>query len=244
MNSYLMFHLYGPLQSWGLAAPGEERQSADHPTKSGVLGLVASALGLARDADAAQFQLDSDLGYAVRVDASGTRLEDYQTVQAPKQSKLRPATRRDQLSWVSRNDLETLLTRRAYLVDACFSVALWLRGGQTELTRLQTALARPHYTPYLGRRNCPLAWPMCPQRVEAEHLAEAFARFPLHEDLRARLEQTRTGLDAGPQRCYWEGEVGMASHYASHQRDGLVSRQRRSFAERLEFSGSLKQSGG
>lgn len=242
MTDYLLFHLYGPLQAWGEAAPGEVRQTADHPTKSGVLGLLGAALGLDRTADAAHRALDEGLGYAVRVDRGGRRLTDYHTVQAPPKSKVTYHTRRDQLTWVHRNDLETLLSRRDYLLDACFTVALWSRDAGVNLDHLAEALRHPHYGLYLGRRNCPPAWPIFPQRIEAPNLAEAFALLPLHEQLVQLLPQGRSSAGS---TLYWEGkEEGLEPTFTTFRGDRLVSRRRRSFDRRQEHTGALRQPGG
>ena len=48
MNT-LFLRLEGPLQAWGLRARWGERDTADAPTKSGVLGLLGCAMGLRRD---------------------------------------------------------------------------------------------------------------------------------------------------------------------------------------------------
>ncbi len=242
MTDYLLFHLYGPLQAWGEAAPGEVRQTADHPTKSGVLGLVGAALGLARDDDAAHQALDQGLNFAVRVDRLGRRLTDYHTVQAPPKGKLKHQTRRDQLTWTRRSDLETLLSRRDYLLDACFTVALSTTTATIDLQNLANALTRPHYPLYLGRRNCPPAWPLVPQLVQAPGLVEAFAQVPLHEGLAVRLKERQT---RAANTLYWEGdEPDLEPTFTASRGDRLVSRRRRSFDRRKEHTRATQTSGG
>ena len=45
----LLLRLAGPLQSWGMLSHFNERDTARFPTRSGVIGLLAAALGIARD---------------------------------------------------------------------------------------------------------------------------------------------------------------------------------------------------
>ena len=45
----LLLRLAAPLQAWGADSKFETRKTAREPTKSGVIGLLAAALGLRRD---------------------------------------------------------------------------------------------------------------------------------------------------------------------------------------------------
>ena len=45
----LLLRLAAPLQSWGSDSKFETRKTDREPTKSGVVGLLAAALGLRRD---------------------------------------------------------------------------------------------------------------------------------------------------------------------------------------------------
>lgn len=47
-TSYLALLLDAPLQSWGFASRFERRTTALHPTKSGIIGLICAAMGLAK----------------------------------------------------------------------------------------------------------------------------------------------------------------------------------------------------
>jgi CRISPR system Cascade subunit CasD len=51
MANTLFLRLEGPLQSWGERARWDVRDTAPEPTKSGVIGLLACALGLSADED-------------------------------------------------------------------------------------------------------------------------------------------------------------------------------------------------
>ena len=61
----LLLRLAAPLQSWGADSKFETRKTNREPTKSGVIGLLAAALGLRRD-DAAGLARLNGLHFAVR----------------------------------------------------------------------------------------------------------------------------------------------------------------------------------
>ena len=69
----LLLRLAAPLQSWGADSKFETRKTNREPTKSGVIGLLAAALGLRRD-DAAGLARLNGLNFAVRADREGSLL--------------------------------------------------------------------------------------------------------------------------------------------------------------------------
>lgn len=74
--SVLLMQLAGPLQSWGASSRFARRSTEPAPTKSGVIGLLAAALGRARSADLTDL---AALRFGVRVDQRGTPLRDFHT---------------------------------------------------------------------------------------------------------------------------------------------------------------------
>ncbi|MGW4382461.1 type I-E CRISPR-associated protein Cas5/CasD [Kitasatospora sp. NPDC004531] len=177
----LVLRLAAPLQSWGVrAAFNEYRDSADHPTRSGVLGLLACALGHPRGSapgDLAQLDL------AVRVDRPGTPMEDLHTIGGQSRAGVVPSAD-------GGTRPGAVLTRRAYLADAAFTVAL---TGPTALLRtVSDALDHPAYTPFLGRRACPPAAPYN-LGIHPGGPAAVFATAPLDRD--ARPGETTVTVD-------------------------------------------------
>lgn len=65
-----------PMQSWGSRSRFTRRETEAWPTKSGVIGIVAAALGVGRDESLERFD---GLRFGVRVDQPGTIMSDYQT---------------------------------------------------------------------------------------------------------------------------------------------------------------------
>lgn len=181
MAGYLTFQLHGMLSAFGLVAVGEVRPSAPHPTRSAVIGIVAGALGIRRGEEARLRALTDGYGVAVRVDAPGTPLLDYHTVQTPPERKKRVyRTRSDELGGLLGPDEEpyTILSRRGYLCGAAFTACLWARTDPPySLDALAEALRRPVFAPYLGRKCCPPSLPFHPVIGEFPDVEAALAAY-------------------------------------------------------------------
>ncbi|MER7316235.1 type I-E CRISPR-associated protein Cas5/CasD [Streptomyces halstedii] len=144
--SGLLLRLAGPLQSWGeRSAFAPVRETASFPTRSALVGMFAAAEGIARG-DTAGLKKYEQVRLTVRVDRPGTLLEDYHTVGGGFPKERTAAT-----SGGSNKDA-AVITRRQYLSDAVFVVAVTAPDGLAE--QLAAALRRPYWAPYLGRRSC------------------------------------------------------------------------------------------
>ena len=229
-----MFQLYGPMAAWGDVAVGEQRPTASHPSKSAILGLLAAAKGIRRDEETVLRDMTAGYGFGVRVDAPGELLRDYHTAQVPPaKGKAKFFTRRDEL----RNaELNTILSSRDYRTDARYTVAVWLGKSEVPFTlaELADALRSPHLLPYLGRKACPLAVPMCPQVLKADSLKSAFVTAEFPDD--GLLSNIELSAQVG---YYWEAldgdAAGMSASLVYPRRDQSLSRKRWQFAERDEF---------
>lgn len=135
--SALPLVLAGPLQAWGSSSRFTRRNTENAPTKSGVVGLLAAALGRDRSMDLSDL---AALGFGVRVDQPGTRVRDYQTAHHLVTGSSMP------------------LSERYYLADAVFVAAV--EGDPGLVSALYAAVRAPVYLPYLGRRSCPPARPI------------------------------------------------------------------------------------
>lgn len=127
--STLLLRLAAPLQSWGVEGKFDRRDTQRLPTKSGVIGLLAAALGRRRTDSLEDLNA---LIMGVRADQEGEMLRDYHT---------------------ARTDKTTYVTNRYYLADAIFLVGL--QGEDSLLCQLAQALERPMFPLFLGRRSCP-----------------------------------------------------------------------------------------
>lgn len=159
-SNTLYLRLEGPLQAWGDTSKFVIRRSMEAPTKSGVLGLVCCALGLSRQAARKELAELSKLLMGVRIDRPGTRWWDFHTVGAGigilnARGKVKRTA--------STGAYETLITRREYLTDASFLVAL--QGSPDLIENIAGALGSPKWPLYLGRKSCPPSAPIFnPQR--------------------------------------------------------------------------------
>jgi CRISPR system Cascade subunit CasD len=124
-----------PMQSWGIRSRGVIRDTTAEPTKSGVVGLLASALGVPREDDDTIAELAA-LQLAVRVDREGILERDYHTTQNV------PTTQG--------TGHRTVVSERYYLADALFLVVL--EGEPALLQRLNDAVNNPQWPLFFGRR--------------------------------------------------------------------------------------------
>lgn len=174
MKDFLIIKLHGPMQAWGEHTFEGLRPSANFPTRSGVLGLLGACFGIRRnDPDRLQ-QLADSVGIAVRVDERNFRtvkITDYHTVRD---------ARADYIG--KEKPHETIQTWREYLLDAHFSVALWSYAvAAITLDDLEAAIKRPFFTPYLGRRSCPITRPLFESRLQAADALSALRDIAPHK---------------------------------------------------------------
>lgn len=138
--STLLLRLAAPLQAWGADSKYDVRKTQREPTKSGVVGMLASALGQKRDEPLSNL---ASLRFGVRVDREGELLRDFHMVHPNG----------------SQNAKVPYLTTRYYLSDAVFLVGL--EGDESFLKTIEQALKYPAFAPYLGRRSCPPEGRIC-----------------------------------------------------------------------------------
>jgi CRISPR system Cascade subunit CasD len=134
------------MQSWGTDSRFGVRDTRREPSKSGVIGLVAAALGIRRDDDARLARL-APMRLGVRVDHVGTVGRDYQTAGGGEV----PGRKHYGVIKASGSKGETVLSTRYYLADAEFLVGLGSGDGAL-LREIDLALEAPVWPPYLGRR--------------------------------------------------------------------------------------------
>ena len=106
------------------------------PTKSGVIGILAAALGRRRDESVEDLNA---LHFGVRIDIPGRRQNDFQTTKMGK-------------------GLNSNISTRVYLSDALFLVGLSCEDREF-LGQLNDAINNPCFPLFLGRRSCPPTQP-------------------------------------------------------------------------------------
>lgn len=220
MANTLFLRLEGPLQSWGEDSQWSERRTAPEPTKSGVVGLLACALGWVDD------ERIRDLSHQVRIgtrqDMPGTPapLRDYHTVGGgypepqlltaegkPKRSSGRPHTEP---------------TSRDYLCDASFLVAV--QSVPSVIDQLAYAVQHPVWPLYLGLRSCVPSRPVFDGTIDSPTLEHALENYParfLSDQVEWVTARPRIVVEAGPL------DPGSVRH-----RDQIISRVYRRFEPR------------
>ena len=163
----LFLRLEGPLQSWGAQeSKFVIRRTTEAPTKSGIIGLLCAALGVGRTQATEELWLEKlgALHMGVRIDRPGIRWWDYHTVGAGMQMRIAEGE--------GKTKPGAMLTRREYLCDASFLVAL--QGEPDLIEKLHAAVQDPTWTLYLGRKCCPPSRPIvetepqyCPDLLSA-----------------------------------------------------------------------------
>lgn len=134
--STLLLRLGGALQSWGSDSKYDERWTDAMPTKSGVIGMIASAMGRKRDDNVDDLSV---LQFGIRIDQSGTIIDDLQTT-------------------IMGKGLNDNISHRKYLSDALFIAGF--EGDGVFLHNIEQALLYPKYPLFLGRRSCPPTLPI------------------------------------------------------------------------------------
>lgn len=166
-SRYLLLWLQAPLQSWGHDSKFGRRDTLNFPTKSGVLGLVCSALG----AGGEQSELLAEFAPLEQTVISFVRsreiaqnelvkldreplLRDFHMVgsgyddQDPWQTLLIPKTSAGKKAVGG----GAKMTYRYYLQDAYFAVLLQVPSAKADVIAL--ALQNPVWDVSLGRKNC------------------------------------------------------------------------------------------
>lgn len=165
-NPYLLLWLEAPLQSWGFDSKFGRRETLKFPTRSGVVGLVCSALG----AGGEQRELLAEFSSLRQTVISFVR--SRQTENGKQKLDREPLLRDFQMvgsgyddrdPWMSLMIPKTIsggrsvgggtkMTYRFYLQDTFFAVIFESLPQQS--LEIAEALRNPVWDLYLGRKNC------------------------------------------------------------------------------------------
>lgn len=137
----LLLRLAAPLQAWGSGSKFNIRLTEREPTKSGVVGMIAAAMGIQRNDDPKKLEPLNALRFGVRVEKEGKLLRDFHMVHEMTGKK------------------NSHVTERFYLSDAVFLAALESEDKEY-LEKIVNALNNPVYPLFLGRRSCPPTLPI------------------------------------------------------------------------------------
>lgn len=139
----LLLRLMGPMQSWGTTGRFHHRDTGKEPSKSGVIGLIAAAMGIERE-NWIDLEPLTCLAMGVRHDRPGVPKRDYQTAGCAATDTIIKADGKPSKDGVP--------SRRDYLADAAFLVGLECED-RLLLERIYVALQNPVWTLALGRKS-------------------------------------------------------------------------------------------
>jgi len=180
VKSSLAIYLDAPLQSWGVASQFQFRDTEAHPSKSGILGMIAAALGIdknAADEETHIGELSALTLSTFKVTGMGghrgqrariTRLVDFHTIGGGYDKK-DPLEASHIPQKASGGAFGTVITRRTYLNDARFIAVL--TGDMPLIERVLSALNDPVWGMWFGRKCCIPSAPLLPTMAETENSA-------------------------------------------------------------------------
>jgi CRISPR system Cascade subunit CasD len=191
MQDYLIINLQGAMQAWGGHTYEDYRPSLIFPARSAIVGLLGACLGIEREDIKTLNALDKSFQLAVRANkrkierrksaedkfVSMQKITDFHTVQQARKVDGKPRP-------------EAIVSRREYLCDAEFTLALaFIEDADYGLERVKQAIQKPVYTPFLGRRSCPIQRPLYEAVIKAENAQIALSQIePYHGTLYSELE--------------------------------------------------------
>ena len=225
------------MASWGQVAVGDQRPSDSQPTKSAVLGLISASLGVKREQEELNQQINSSYGFAIRTDIQGTLVQDFHTVEVPSSTSLRDSphkTRSDEVKAIRAQD-NPVVSKREYWCDSFHLIGIWERDNPPfNLEELKKALEFPKFNLSLGRKSCPLSLPMMPEIQKGETLKEVFSSYQSNE-----LYSPFTNRWPKGEKLLWFWDEdwenpGFENYIKTVRRDVSSSKDRWQFNERNE----------
>lgn len=190
MPTSLILTFQGVFQAWGKHSFETYRPTELFPTRSGVTGLLAAAIGIKRDESEKYLKLDRSYTYAARCDFETVSLfaeEESQSEDKTADEKEKIGYRRlvpgrkmtdfhtvQEVRTVGKKTKKTEVTSREYLEDQCFTLAIMQRdGAEYNLCDIERAVKKPCFSVHLGRKSCPLCLPLHKCTCEANNLNDA-----------------------------------------------------------------------
>lgn len=166
----LLLRLVGPMQSWGTTSRFDQRDTGKEPSKSGVIGLLATALGIDRE-NWIDLEPLARLSMGVRHDRPGAPKRDYQTAGCAATDTIIKA------DGTQAKD-GGVVSDRFYLADAAFLVGLEC-DERSFLELAYAALRDPVWPLALGRKSyVPSESIWIENGVQDVPLRDALARWP------------------------------------------------------------------
>jgi len=157
------------MQSWGTTSRFNQRDTGKEPSKSGVIGLLAAALGIDRE-NWTDLEPLTRLFMGVRHDRPGVPKRDYQTAGCAATDTIIKAD--------GTQAKDGVVSQRFYLADAAFLVGLECED-RSFLERIHAAIGDPAWPLALGRKSYVPSEPIQMENgVQDSALRDILAQWP------------------------------------------------------------------
>tara|TARA_R110001583_G_scaffold130638_2_gene282336 strand:- start:6009 stop:6656 length:648 start_codon:yes stop_codon:yes gene_type:complete len=150
------------LSAYGLQTFDVHRRANHFPTRSGIIGLLAAAMGITRKDQSALYKLSENVDVAVQVNQAGKKMVDYHTVQNFR-------------SPMGKIQNGTKPTYREYWCDSEHTFAI--SANDELIEQLAAAVKSPKFTLFQGRKSCPLTRPLFEKLIEEKNPAIALNKL-------------------------------------------------------------------
>ncbi|ATG89560.1 type I-E CRISPR-associated protein Cas5/CasD [Methylomonas koyamae] len=182
MPEFLILKCQGAMQAWGGHTYEDYRPSLIFPTRSAVVGLLGACLGINRQQPEQLKKLNDSFELTVLANHRLVEQRQFKDERKPRTVNLHKITDYHTVLNARRADGgkrdDAIVSRREYLCDAEFTLALAFKdSAEYDLAKVLTAIKAPKYTPYLGRRSCPLQRPLFEAIVGAEDAQQALKQI-------------------------------------------------------------------
>lgn len=182
MPEFLILKCQGAMQAWGGHTYEDYRPSLIFPTRSAVVGLLGACLGISRQQPEQLKKLNDSFDLTVLANPRHVEQRQFNNDRKPRTVALHKITDYHTVLNARRADGgkrdDAIVSRREYLCDAEFTLALAFKdSAEYDLAKVLAAIKAPKYTPYLGRRSCPLQRPLFEAIVGAENAQQALQQI-------------------------------------------------------------------
>lgn len=145
-----------PLQSWDVGSRHSKRGTLPAPTRSGVLGIIAAAMGFDKNSIDESYHLNrlSILSMEIFILSPHKVLSDYHIAQDCRQAD----------GGIKKH---AVITNRSYLLEARFLICL-SSSDAALVNEIDAALKNPIWGGWLGRKSCIPASPLYLGRFTSE----------------------------------------------------------------------------
>jgi CRISPR system Cascade subunit CasD len=158
------------MQSWGTTSRFDQRDTGKEPSKSGVIGLLAAAMGIGRE-NWQRLEPLTRLRFAVRHDRPGALKYDFQTAGCAKTDSIMKAD-----GTLAKDG--GIISKRYYLADAVFLVGLESDDDHL-LHSIVQSLQNPTWPLFLGRKSyLPTEPVLLKNSIQNKPLLESISGYP------------------------------------------------------------------